>query len=66
MTKSQNVVLAVARVDFADDKDGASFMTASEKSAARALAKQGYLRILRDTRKEVVAVLTDEGAALPR
>ena len=66
MTKrnAENTVLAVARVDFEDDRDGASFMTAAEKSAARALAKRGYLRIVRDTRKEVVAVLTDEGASL--
>lgn len=66
MTKTQSAVLAVARVDFEDDRDGASFMNGPEKTAARALAKRGYLRILSDTRKEVVAVLTDEGAALQR
>lgn len=57
-------VLAIARVDYEDDRDGAEFFEAKERTAARKLAERGFLRVLSDDRKVVRAVLTSKGAEL--
>jgi hypothetical protein len=61
---TDNIVLAVARVDFDDDHDGASFMQPEQRRAARKLAADGLLKIVKDERDEVIAKLTAKGLRL--
>lgn len=60
----EQIVLAVAKTDYDDDRDGASFMVAEQRRCARALAGKGLLRIVSDTKAEVVAALTAKGDRL--
>lgn len=60
----ENIVIAVARVDYDDDHDGASFMNPEERRAARKLAGEGYLKLVKDERDEVIAKLTAKGLRL--
>lgn len=62
----ENIVIAVARVDYDDDHDGASFMVPEQRRAARKLAAEGYLKIVTDERDEVIAKLTAKGLKLQK
>lgn len=64
VSDSARAVLAIAEQDYQDDRDGAEFHTPKEKTSAKRLAEQGYLRVLSADRKFVRAVLTDKGALL--
>ncbi len=61
---TENIVIAVARVDYDDDHDGASFMVPEQRRAARKLATDGFLKIVKDERDEVIAKLTAKGLRL--
>jgi hypothetical protein len=63
-TYDERIVLSVALVDADDDHDGASFMVTEQRRAARKLATGGFLKIVSDTRAEVIAKLTTKGRRL--
>lgn len=60
----EKTTLAIAEVDYQDDRDGAEFFDAKEKTAAKKLAERGFLRVISADRKVVRAVLTDKGVLL--
>jgi hypothetical protein len=60
-SQTEQIVLSVAHVDFQDDHDGASFMQLAERNAAKRLAAGGYLKIVLETKGEIVAKLTKKG-----
>jgi hypothetical protein len=63
-TRSERIVLSVALVDADDDHDGASFMMPDQRRAARKLAAGGFLKLVSETRAEVIAKLTSKGRHL--
>ena len=60
----ERIVLSVAKADYEDDRDGASFMVPEQRQMARKLCKAGLLKSVTDTRDEVIAVLTAKGLKL--